>query len=50
MGVSSQYVMMPMSADLLRMNAISMSDQFRRATYDFHIQGTNIRFFPTPNE
>ena len=50
MGVSSQYVMMPMSADLLRMNAISMSDQFRRATYDFHIQGTHIRFFPTPNE
>jgi hypothetical protein len=46
-GVS--FMMMPMNADLLRMQAIEFNDQIRKSTYSFQLINDRIKFFPIPN-
>jgi len=44
-----QYTMMPLDLDVLRLNAIEMSNQLRKSAYSFQITGNRIRLFPVPN-
>tara|TARA_R110001592_G_scaffold7457_2_gene41798 strand:- start:3248 stop:4414 length:1167 start_codon:yes stop_codon:yes gene_type:complete len=46
-GVS--FMMMPMNADLLRMQAIEFNDQIRKSAYTFQLVNNRIKFFPIPN-
>ena len=46
-GVS--FMMMPMYADLLRLQAIEFNDAVRRSAYSFQISNNRIRVFPIPN-
>ena len=46
-GVS--FMMMPMHADLLRMQAIEFNDQIRKSAYSFQLLNDRIKFFPIPN-
>jgi len=46
-GVS--FMMMPMNADLLRMQAIEFNDQIRKSAYTFELVNNRIKFFPIPN-
>ncbi len=51
MAMSTQYTMMPLFADLLRMQSIQISDDIRRSYYGFSIQGGDkIRIFPIPDK
>ena len=45
-GVS--FLMMPMYADLLRLQAIEMNDMIRKSAYSFQVAGTRIKIFPVP--
>lgn len=42
------YIMMPLSNDLMRMQAIEMSDTIRKSAYSFDIVNNKIRIFPKP--
>ena len=42
-------MMMPIYADMLRMQAIEFNDQIRKSAYSFEIHNNRIRFFPIPN-
>lgn len=44
------FMMMPIYADLLRLQAIEFNDQIRRSGYSFQIQNNKIRIFPVPSE
>jgi len=46
-GVS--FMMMPMNADLLRLQAIEFNDQIRKSAYTFELINNRIRLFPIPN-
>lgn len=46
----SQFLMMPLHYDLLRLQAIEMNDQIRKSGYSFQITGDRIRIFPIPTE
>ena len=46
-GVS--FMMMPMNADLLRLQAIEFNDQIRKSAYTFELVNNRIKFFPIPN-
>ena len=46
-GVS--FMMMPVFADLLRLQAIEFNDTVRRSAYSFQIANNRIRIFPIPN-
>jgi len=46
-GVS--FMMMPMYADVLRMQAIEFNDQIRKSAYGFDIKNKQIRLFPIPS-
>jgi len=46
-GVS--FMMMPMYADLLRLQAIEFNDAVRRSAYSFQVSNNRIRVFPIPN-
>ncbi len=45
-GVS--FLMMPMYADLLRLQAIEFNDQFRRSQFSFELINNQLRIFPIP--
>lgn len=45
-GVS--FMMMPMYADLLRLQAIEFNDLIRRSGYSFEVSGDKLRLFPVP--
>jgi hypothetical protein len=45
-GVS--FLMMPVYADLLRLQAIEFNDMIRKSAYSFEITGDRIRIFPLP--
>ena len=47
-GVS--FMMMPMFADVLRLQAIEFNDIIRRSAFSFHLAGNRIRVFPVPSE
>ena len=46
-GVS--FMMMPIFADMLRLQAIEFNDTVRRSAYSFQISNNRIRVFPIPN-
>jgi len=43
-----QFMMMPIYADLLRMQAIEFNDQIRKSAYTFQLRNNKIRIFPKP--
>jgi len=43
------FLMMPIYADLLRLQAIEFNDQIRRSGYSFYIQNNEISIFPVPD-
>lgn len=44
------FLVMPLYADLLRMQAIEMNDQIRKSSFSFEIQNNKIRLFPIPEK
>ena len=46
-GVS--FMMMPVYADMLRLQAIEFNDTVRRSAYSFQLSNNRIRIFPIPN-
>ena len=46
-GVS--FMMMPIYADMLRLQAIEFNDQIRKSAYTFELVNNRIKFFPVPN-
>ena len=42
------FLVMPVYADLLRMQAIEINDQVRKSGYSFEIQNNKLRIFPIP--
>jgi hypothetical protein len=45
---SISFMMMPVHADLLRLQAIEFNDQVRKSHYTFEIHGDDIKFWPIP--
>jgi len=43
-----QFMMMPMYADLLKVQAIEFNDQIRKSAYSFQLRNNKIRIFPNP--
>ena len=43
-----QFMMMPVYADILRMQAIEFNDQIRKSAHTFNIVNNKIRIFPNP--
>jgi hypothetical protein len=43
-----QFMMMPMYADLLRIQAIEFNDQVRKSAFTFELRNNKIRIFPNP--
>jgi hypothetical protein len=43
-----QFMMMPIYADLLRIQAIEFNDQVRKSAYTFQLRNNKIRIFPNP--
>jgi hypothetical protein len=48
MSPSVSFMMMPIHADLLRLQAIEFNDQIRKSHYTFEIHGDDIKFWPVP--
>jgi hypothetical protein len=48
MSPSISFMMMPIHADLLRLQAIEFNDQIRKSHYTFEIHGDDIKFWPVP--
>jgi len=46
-GVS--FMMMPLYADMLRIQAIEFNDQIRKSAYSFELINNKLRLFPIPN-
>ena len=44
-----QFMMMPIYADLLRIQAIEFNDQIRKSAYTFELRNNKIRIFPSPS-
>jgi len=42
------FMVMPIYADLLRMQAIEMNDQIRKSSYSFEIRNNSINIYPIP--
>jgi len=42
------FMMMPLHADLLRIQSIEFNDRIRKSHYSFDIHGDNIRIYPVP--
>tara|TARA_Y100000114_G_scaffold130785_1_gene128736 strand:- start:124 stop:1290 length:1167 start_codon:yes stop_codon:yes gene_type:complete len=45
-----QFMLMPMYADLLKVQAIEFNDQIRKSAYSFTLRNNKIRIFPNPTE
>ena len=45
-----QFLLMPMYADLLRIQAIELNDQIRKSAYSFELVNNKLRIFPKPTE
>ena len=45
-----QFMMMPIYADILRMQAIEFNDQIRKSAYSFELVNNKLRIFPNPTE
>ena len=44
-----QFMMMPIYADILKVQAIEFNDQIRKSAYSFEIRNNQLRIFPIPN-
>ena len=44
------FTMMPMFADLLRVQSIEMNDQIRKSAYSFELINNKLRIFPIPDD
>lgn len=44
------FMLMPVSADLLKIQAIEFNDQVRKSTYSFEIHNNRLRIFPIPRQ
>jgi len=42
------FMMMPMYADILKIQAIEFNDQIRKSAYSFELRNNKIRIFPNP--
>ena len=42
------FLLMPISYDLLKVQAIEFNDQVRKSTYSFEVHNNRLRLFPTP--
>jgi hypothetical protein len=42
------FLLMPVSYDLLKVQAIEFNDQVRKSAYSFELHNNNLRLFPTP--
>ena len=45
-----QFMLMPMYADILKIQAIEFNDQIRKSAYSFELQNNKLRIFPNPTE
>lgn len=45
---SVSFMMMPIHADLMRLQSIEFNDQIRKSAYSFELHGDNIKFWPVP--
>ncbi len=45
---SISFMMMPIHADLLRLQAIEFNDQIRKSHFSFELHGDDIKFYPVP--
>ena len=43
-----QFMMMPLYADMLRMQAIEFNDQMRKSAHSFELRNNKLRIFPNP--
>ena len=43
-------MLMPMYADILKIQAIEFNDQIRKSAYSFELQNNKLRIFPNPTE
>ena len=50
MSVPGNFLIMPLYADVLRMQAIEMNDQIRKSWYSFQITNRRLRVFPIPSK
>ena len=48
MSPSSQFMMMPVFEDMLRMQAIEFNDQIRKSAHSFNITNNKLQIFPIP--
>tara|TARA_R100001594_G_scaffold40310_3_gene72127 strand:- start:2797 stop:3960 length:1164 start_codon:yes stop_codon:yes gene_type:complete len=49
MSPGTSFMMMPIYADMLRIQAIEFNDQIRKSAYSFELQNNKLRLFPIPN-
>jgi len=49
-NMSTQYTLMPLHFDLLRVQGLEMHEQIRKAGHGFHLAGNRIRIFPIPED
>lgn len=49
-SVPGNYLMQPIWADLLRIQAIEFNDQIRKSGYSFQLTNNRLRIFPIPQE
>lgn len=47
---ATQFVLMPIYEDLLRIQAIEFNDQFRKSAHSFNIVNNRLRIFPIPTQ
>jgi hypothetical protein len=45
---SVNFMMMPLHADLMRLQAIEFNDQIRKSHFSFEIHGDDLRIYPVP--
>ncbi len=45
-----QFMLMPMYADILKVQAIEFNDQIRKSAYSFELVNNKLRIFPNPTE
>jgi hypothetical protein len=50
MSPSTQFVLMPLYEDLLRMQAIEFNDQIRKSAFTFNIVNNKLQIFPVPKK
>jgi len=49
-SVATSFMMLPIYADILRLQAIEFNDTVRRSGYNFEVINKNIRLFPVPQQ